>query len=47
MLKKIESFSKKPSTYLILAIGAVLAFAYGRYLGPLQSVASKLPKAGA
>ncbi|MBW7895157.1 MAG: hypothetical protein H3C27_08585 [Opitutaceae bacterium] len=47
MLAKIQSFAKKPSTYVILAIGAVLAFAYGRYLGPLATVASKLPKAGA
>lgn len=45
MLSQITSFAKKPSTYVILAVGIVLAFAFGRFFGPLKTVASKLPGA--
>lgn len=43
MLDKIKSFATRPSTYVILALGAVLAFAFARFLDPLKTIASKLP----
>lgn len=45
MLSTLKSYAMKPSTYVILAIGAIIAFAFGRFLGPLKSVAQKLPGA--
>lgn len=46
MFQKIIEYAKRPSTYVLIALGIVLAFAYGRYFGPLKTVASKLPKSG-
>lgn len=43
MFSKIKSYATRPSTYVILALGAVIAFAFGRYLGPLKKVAANIP----
>ena len=42
---QILAYLKKPSTYVILAVGIIVAFAFGRFFGPLKTVASKLPGA--
>ena len=47
MINKIKSFATKPSTYVILLVGAVIAFAFGRFLGPVKTIANKLPGSAA
>lgn len=47
MISKLTSHLKKPATYVILAIGALLALAYSSRLNVLKSAASKLPGADA
>ena len=42
-MSTITSFIKKPSTYVILALGMVVAFAFGRFLGPVKQIANQLP----
>lgn len=43
IIRKIKSALKEPSTYVILVIGVIVAFAFGRFLTPLKSIASQLP----
>lgn len=46
MLSNILSYLKKPSTYVILVLGIVIAFAYSRFVpGVVKTAASKLPGA--
>ena len=42
-MNQITDALKKPSTYVIFALGVIAAFAYARFFGPLRTVASKLP----
>jgi hypothetical protein len=42
-MQNILALLKKPSTYVLILIGVVFAFAYGRFFGPVKTVASKLP----
>ncbi len=44
-MQTILAYAKRPSTYVLLAIGIIVAFAFGRFLGPLKTVAAKLPGA--
>lgn len=46
-MQTLKAYLTKPSTYVLLAVGIILAFAYGRYLKPLRAAASKLPKSEA
>ena len=49
-MQKIKTLIKQPSTWVILIIGVIVAFAYGSRIpgaGALNTVASKLPAAGA
>lgn len=46
MIQNLMSYLKKPSTYVILVIGIVIAFAYSRFVpGVVKSAAAKLPGA--
>jgi len=42
-MNKITSYLKKPSTYVIAVVAAILAFAFSRFLGPLKTVANNIP----
>jgi|JI10StandDraft_1071094.scaffolds.fasta_scaffold1163916_2 hypothetical protein len=46
MLSNVISYLKKPSTYIILVVGILIAFAYSRFVpSAVKSVAAKLPGA--
>lgn len=46
MLSTIKSYLTRPSTYVLIVIGVVLAFAYSRFVpGIVKDTASKLPGA--
>ena len=46
MFSNIPSYLKKPSTYVILVVGILIAFAYSRFVpGVVKSAAAKLPGA--
>lgn len=46
MFSNILSYLKKPSTYVILVVGILIAFAYSRFVpGVVKSAAAKLPGA--
>lgn len=46
MLSNVLAYLKKPSTYVILVAGIIIAFAYSRFVpGAVKTVASKLPGA--
>lgn len=48
MLSTVKSYLTKPSTYVLIGVGIVLAFAYGSFLGKwAKPVASALPKSEA
>lgn len=48
MLSNVLAYLKKPSTYVILVLGIVIAYAYGRFVpGAVKTAASKLPGAQA
>jgi hypothetical protein len=44
-MQTLLSYLKKPSTYIILVVGIIIALAYSRFLGPVKTVAAKLPGA--
>ena len=44
-MQTILSYLKKPSTYVILLIGGILVLAYSRFVGPVKTIAAKLPGA--
>jgi len=43
MLSKIKSLAKQPTTYVLILVGVVVAFAYGRFFQPVKQVAQNLP----
>lgn len=46
MISTIKSYLTKPSTYVLIVIGVVLAFAYSRFVpSAVKTAASKLPGA--
>lgn len=51
MFDKIKSAHKNPIFYVGLAVGVVVAFAFGRFLKPVKKIADQIPgsdaKAGA
>jgi len=44
MLSKIKSLAKQPTTYVLVLVGVVVAFAYGRFLSPVKNIAQNLPE---
>jgi hypothetical protein len=48
MLDTLKSYLTKPSTYVLILIGIVIASAYARFVpSVLKQTAAKLPGAGA
>lgn len=46
MFSTIKSYLTRPSTYVLIVIGVVLAFAYSRFVpNAVKDVAAKLPGA--
>lgn len=45
MIAKIKSFATKPSTYVLLVIGGLLALAVPAFRNALAPVAAKIPGA--
>lgn len=45
MLNKIKSLARKPSTYVLLALGGIIALAFPAVRNVLAPVASKVPGA--
>ncbi len=43
LMQTIMSHLKKPSTWVILVVGALIALAFGRFLKPLKKVADAIP----
>lgn len=48
MLATLKTYLTKPSTYVLILVGIVIAYAYGRFVpGVVKQTAAKLPGAGA